>query len=312
MAERGAAKAVIYDTDMGSDDWLAALLLLCSPAVDVKAITVTGAGLASLRYGPAHALGLADLAGKTHVPVAGGRDKPLRGDNTFPTRWRDETDVPPGLTMPPSDREPDPRPAAEVLAAAPAGTVLVATGPLTNVAEALRIDPSLAGRLAMIYVMGGALRVPGNVKSTWKEIDNEKAEWNFYVDPLAAAEVLASGAPVTLVPLDATDKAPVTPEFCCRLGERLFTRSAKFAYDVLSLRFEDVKKGKYFFWDALAAAVAIDERYCPDVDETRVVIEQAPPNEGQTREDAAGSPVRACFGADRQAFERLFLDTLGG
>jgi Inosine-uridine preferring nucleoside hydrolase len=66
-----------------SDDWLAALLLR-SPAVDLKAITVTGAGLASVRRGVAHALGLAALAGKGEVPVAAGRQTPLRGDNAFP------------------------------------------------------------------------------------------------------------------------------------------------------------------------------------------------------------------------------------
>ena len=84
---------------------------------------------------------------------------------------------------------------------------LLATGPLTNVAEALGRDPSLAGRLEMVYAMGGAVSVGGNVRLPGT---GGKAEWNFFVDPRAARVVLSSGVPVTLVPLDATNRAPVT------------------------------------------------------------------------------------------------------
>lgn len=60
--------------------------------------------------------------------------------------------------------------------------------------------------------MGGVVDVPGNVGASHGGIDNMAADWNIYVDPRAAAIVLQSGVPITLVPLDATNHVPVTSE----------------------------------------------------------------------------------------------------
>jgi inosine-uridine nucleoside N-ribohydrolase len=78
---------------------------------------------------------------------------------------------------------------------------LVATGPLTNVAQALRADPAAVALYGRIVVMGGAFLVPGNTGPV--------AEFNFYVDPEAAHEVMNAGLPITLVPLDATTRSPL-------------------------------------------------------------------------------------------------------
>ena len=59
-------------------------------------------------------------------------------------------------------------------------------------------------------MMGGSIYVPGNIESDWPEIHNSVAEWNIWVDPLAANEVFASGLPLHLVPLDATDQVTWT------------------------------------------------------------------------------------------------------
>src|SRR4051812_38822137 len=85
---------------MGSDDWMAALVLLRSPHVDLRAITVTGAGLAHIEPGERHARGLAALAQKEGILVAGGRASPLQGNATFPDRWRQEADNLCGLSLP--------------------------------------------------------------------------------------------------------------------------------------------------------------------------------------------------------------------
>jgi purine nucleosidase len=91
------------------------------------------------------------------------------------------------------------------------GVTLLTLGPLTNVAESFRADPALAGQVTSIVVMGGALDVPGNVSG--EGIEPSTAEWNMYVDPTAAAEVVASGAPIVLVGLDATSQLPITGDF---------------------------------------------------------------------------------------------------
>jgi inosine-uridine nucleoside N-ribohydrolase len=83
-----------------------------------------------------------------------------------------------------------------VIQGSPEKVTLVTLGPLTNVAQALEAEPSLVDYIEMIYVMGGAVSVPGNVG--FIVTDNAVAEWNIYVDPHAAAIVFESGAPITL------------------------------------------------------------------------------------------------------------------
>jgi inosine-uridine nucleoside N-ribohydrolase len=304
---------VVYDTDMGSDDWIAALLLLRSPRLEVKGITVTGAGLTRREPGVRNALALAALAGEVGIPVAGGRTTPLRGTAHFPDEWRDTADRLCGLPLATNDPIPASQTAPELITSlaqiADRRIDIVATGPLTNVAEALTWDSTLASRLRMIYIMGGAVGVPGNVVDVYPL--NKVAEWNIFVDPHAAAVVLASGVSVTLVPLDATNEAPVTVEFYLRLAQRHTTPWADFVFRVLTKRIESIRKSQYFFWDPLAAAIAIDERFTRISEKSIRIVETEGPHSGQTEAVAEGGyPVRVCNGADRVAFEDFFLDTL--
>jgi pyrimidine-specific ribonucleoside hydrolase len=103
-----------------------------------------------------------------------------------------------------------------IIQVSPQKVHLIVLGPLTNVGELLEAEPGLVMNLEMITVMGGAVQVAGNVGSS-STIENEAAEWNIYVDPRAAAQVFGSGAPVTLIPLDATNYAPLTMDFYKRL-----------------------------------------------------------------------------------------------
>ncbi|OQY44390.1 MAG: hypothetical protein B6242_12910, partial [Anaerolineaceae bacterium 4572_78] len=75
--DESVSKPVIIDTDMGTDDWLAMLYLLQRPELSVKAITVTGTGLAHCEPGTQNALGLVALAEQSDIPVTCGRETPL-------------------------------------------------------------------------------------------------------------------------------------------------------------------------------------------------------------------------------------------
>jgi pyrimidine-specific ribonucleoside hydrolase len=310
------ARPIIIDTDMAADDWLAILYLLQHPQADVQAIAVTGAGEARCDAGVRNALDLLALAGRPEIPVACGRETPLRGDHVFPIEWRDRVDRLLGLSLPRNERVGVTEGAVPLISLlireSPFPVHLIALGPVTNVAEMLEAEPALAANLRAITIMGGAVHVPGNVGPSSPDIDNDVAEWNIYVDPHALAVVFASGVPVTLVPLDATDQAQVTEDFVKRLKKDRSTSVAEFVYRVLGKQEEDIRAGYRFFWDPLAAAVALDSSLAPMEEMHLTVVEEEGPHSGQTPESDGGHPVQVAVGADQARFESLFLDALNG
>lgn len=307
---------VLIDADMGSSDIMAILYLLQHPEVEVAAITVAGTGEAHCEPGVRHALGLVTLAGVGPLPVACGREQPLAGTKKFPTLVRERAASDMGITWPEVEA-PAAQPAAELLAAtaaaAPQKLTLVALGPLTNVAEALQTDQRLAERLEMIYVMGGAFDVPGNIPSLVPISDNLTAEFNMYIDPAATKAVLESGAPVTFVPLDAAQDVPTAWPFTFykTLAANQNTPAAK---AVLKLFEGDpaLRQEGQFFLHILAAVMAADGQ-AATLEEKTVTVSDADGNEyGRTVEDAVGRPARVAVDADPGQIEEHFLTVLNG
>jgi pyrimidine-specific ribonucleoside hydrolase len=188
---------------------------------------------------------------------------------------------------------------------------LLVLGPLTNVAEAISDNPTIVDNIAMITVMGGAVRVPGNVGVS-SQIENDVAEWNIYVDPSAAAQVFRSGAPITLIPLDATSQVPVSLKFYNRMKSDRTTSVAEFVFRVLAAQEDYVRSGVYYFWDPLAAAAIRGEDLFSFQELSLEVVVTEGPQSGWTRESETGSPVRVAMTADRERFDDLFLDVLNG
>jgi purine nucleosidase len=204
---------VLIDADPGIDDAIALLLALRSPDVDVRGISVVH-GNVPVEAGTANAVKVLDLAGRLDVPVARGAAAPLLRDPRHAeiVHGRD------GLAeLIPAPEEislhEDYGPGFLVHALEDAATpvTLVALGPLTNVAIALLSAPGAAEWIERLVVMGGAIRVEGNVTPS--------AEFNIFADPEAAAIVLRAGVPVALVPLDVTMKAVVRGDVGRRLAE---------------------------------------------------------------------------------------------
>jgi len=308
---------MIIDTDMAIDDWLAILYLLQHPDVSIKAITVTGAGEAHCGPGVRAAQGLVALGWPWAIPVTCGQERPLRGDHRFPLPWRRDVDRVLDLPLPSNPFPPSRMDAAELLIStirkSPRKMVLVTLGPLTNVAEALQRDPSIVKNLEMIYIMGGAVEVPGNLRvpGFTMHMQNTTAEWNLYVDPFATQVVFASGAPITLVPLDACNDVPFTLDFFNRLKGDHTTPAADFVLETVTVS-DMVNADQYYFWDPLTAAIATDNELA--VIERRAIAVEVKEgiHSGRTFSSPSGYPMRVCIGADRARFERLFLDTLNG
>ena len=306
-----AGRPVVVDTDLASDDLVALTFLLSSAEVDVRAITVSGTGEVRCPRGVEVALGVLAVTGVDGVPVACGRQTPLAGDHAFPTEWRDAADDAWGLALPDVEAPASTPTAVDLLARtlAPGDTTLLTLGPLTNVAEAFRAHPDLAGQVRSVVVMGGAVDVGGNAHL--QSGDSATAEWNLYVDPTAADEVLGSGAPIVLVGLDASGRAPVDRAFLDLLAANTHTTAAGLVATLLAGN-PQVASGEAYFWDPLAAAAVVDAGLLTtEVARIDVVTEEGT-DSGRTRRDPGGSRVTVAVDTDADAFERLLVRTLDG
>ncbi len=192
---------VLLDVDTGVDDALALMLALRSPELEVLGIT-TVHGNASVARCTANTLLVLEILGAPAIPVVEGAAAPLTRV-PFTAAEVHGADGLGGVTP----RYPAPTRQArqgaadfllEMVRQFPGELTLIATGPLTNVAKAIQRDAGEMRRLRGLTAMGGAIRVPGNVGPT--------TEFNFAVDPEAAAIVVAAGLPLLLVPLDVTER----------------------------------------------------------------------------------------------------------
>src|SRR5687767_13423105 len=298
---------VVIDSDMISDDWMAALFLLNDPKFSVKAITVAGTGFADCDAGVRSALGLLALTDYGDVPVSCGAASPLMGDNAPPAEWRTTIETVEGLGLP-EGGDPVAQDAValftSVIQESPEPVTVLALGPLTNVGAALDATPALVENIEMIYVMGGAVDADGSSVSE----ENTVAEWNIYCDPHAARIVVESGAPITLVPLDATNDVPVTPEFVAQLEAEKSTPEAEFVAALLANNAESIASGSYYFWDPLAAVVMSDPSLVTLTPRDMTVIDiPGAPNDGHTKPVANGSEILVATAPDGAALEASLI-----
>ena len=201
---------VLIDCDPGHDDAMALLLALASPELELLGVT-TVHGNQTLDKTTANALRVLEFAGRGDVPVAAGADRPLTREPRVADHVHGETGLD-GPDLPPPAGAPATAHAVDFLAdrlrMASGPVTLIPTGPLTNIALLLAHHPDVVGDIERIVLMGGAI-AEGNVTPA--------AEFNIWVDPEAAARVFASGLEVTMVGLDVTHRALMTPEHAERL-----------------------------------------------------------------------------------------------
>ena len=198
-------KRIIFDTDPGIDDACAILLAFASPELSVEGLSIVH-GNCSLEQATTNALSILELANASHVPVTRGCELPLVQPSLLAPETHGDTGL--GYAKLPAPRA---KPIGkhgvdfliEQILAAPGEITLVAIGPLTNIALAIRQEPRIAEALKEIVIMGGAIRYEGNTTAL--------AEFNTYVDPHAAHIVYHAGIPTTLVPLDVTYQCILTP-----------------------------------------------------------------------------------------------------
>lgn len=241
---------LIIDTDPGVDDAIAILMALASPDVEVLGLTTVGGNVALART-TRNALALLQAAGRSDIPVAKGASRPLRGKFKYAPQFHG----PGGL----SHRLPDPtvgpidgdavRLLDDMLTRVPGDAVLVALGPLTNLARLQWERPTALNQAKNIVVMGGAVNAPGNV--------TPKAEFNIYCDPVAAEVVLSSGLPITFVDLAACRQVSISREQALGLSSK--HPIGRLTLDLLQGWFKKhPDRPQFEFYDPLAMALALD------------------------------------------------------
>lgn len=207
-----AEMKVIIDPDMGNDDWIAIAYLLKAKDIDIKAITASGNGLSSCPAAAMNARYLLKLAGKDSIPVSCGSDWPLDGYNSYPILWRSKANSMMDLRpVQPENAESEidsVQLIVDTLLNSESPITILSIGAMTNIASALKADPKVKNKIDRVVAMAGAINVPGNlqVHGFTEQIPNKLAEWNVWIDPVAAKYVFNSGVPITLVPLDTTNR----------------------------------------------------------------------------------------------------------
>jgi len=257
----------IIDTDPGVDDVLALLLALRSPELEVKAITTVNGNVA-LEQATKNAALVLDLLGPEPRPIlARGAAQPL-GKGFIRARSVHGSD---GLGELNRFKNPDGTPryrfpqlpqdipdATEVLldllGQHPEELTLITLGPLTNLAEALQADKRRVMGLREVVIMGGAIRIPGNITPS--------AEFNISVDPYAAQRVFQSGLPIKLIPLDVTERVCLDSTEVKDLAQAMPEPLGTFLNDVTEKAMEYMRevrgKAAILLHDPLAVGVAVD------------------------------------------------------
>ncbi|WP_454761072.1 nucleoside hydrolase [Caulobacter segnis] len=298
---------LILDTDPGVDDALALLYLRARPELKLLAIT-TVFGNADVETTTRNALWLRARLGLS-APVYQGAARPLeRSRGPSPTHVHGENglgdiDLSDVVLSPAASGAAHDR-IITLVRARPGEITIVAIGPLTNLALALRAAPDIAGLVAEVVIMGGAF-TRGNV--------TPHAEANIHNDPEAAAEVLSAAWPVTLVPLDATLPCVLTDADAREMTDT-GGNTGRFVHDVTRGYAAAYATHEGLDGCVLHDVAALVRLTRPDLFEVRaapVAVSLDGERLGQTTWSDQGPVRQVCLNADGPALARHFRDTLG-
>ncbi|XP_044464992.1 uridine nucleosidase 1 [Mangifera indica] len=205
---------LIIDTDPGIDDSMAILMAFQTPQLEILGLT-TIFGNVTTEDATRNALLLCEIAGCPGVPVAEGSPEPLKGGMPRVADFIHGSDGLGNIYLPPPKSKKCDKSASEFLVEKvleyPGEVSILALGPLTNLALAIKRDSSFASKVKSIVILGGAFFALGNV--------NPAAEANIYGDPEAADVVFTSGASIIVVGINITTQVKMTDADLLELAE---------------------------------------------------------------------------------------------
>ncbi|KAM9850670.1 inosine-uridine preferring nucleoside hydrolase isoform 2-T2 [Aulostomus maculatus] len=276
-------KKLLADVDTGVDDAQALMLALAAPNVELLGVTCVN-GNTTVENVCKNTLRVLHVCQKLQIPVFKGAAKPILGDCIDAGHFHGEDglgDAPdpnaPGLDL--VQEEGAVSAMIRIVNENPGEVSLVATAPLTNLALAVRMDPSLPSKLRALYIMGGNTESRGNTTVC--------AEFNFAADPEAAYIVLKEyRCPTYLACWEFTCYSKLSWEFCdawlaqdtdkARFMRRIFHHSIEASQGELQKEF--VAGTGFISCDSYAMAAAVDESFILESDEFPVSVELAGTN----------------------------------
>lgn len=315
-------EVVLFDTDscLFCDDGAALVMLLRSPAqVSVPGITVVP-GNTWPAQGAEYMFHILDLLKKPQIPVYTGAHVPMVHTaamaKEYERRWgkleyigafADNPAVvkpAPGAKL--TGRKPRHDAAVEFLISQieryPGEVTILALGPMTNIALALRMKPEIETKIKRIVFMGGNVHVPGNASPA--------AEFNFWFDPEAAHKVLRAAWPaIDIITVDASLQVPFTPAVLADIA-KLKSPAAQYI--------ARYSKPESYMWDELAAAILLDPSLATQTRALYMDIDLSHgPSYGHTltwsdqlKPDTPVRKVRAHIAVHAPRFYRAFLDLI--
>ncbi|HEY3108190.1 MAG TPA: nucleoside hydrolase [Chloroflexota bacterium] len=266
-----APTRVVIDCDTGVDDAMAVLYGLLAPEIEIVGLTCCWGNI-WVETATANTLRLLELTDRPDIPVAMGARKPLLGPVWELSHGVHGADGQGNTNLPPPRLRPVAESAAELIIRLahehPGQLTLVPVAPLTNVALALALDPSIAHLYREVVLMGGNFLVPGNA-AKWGEA-------NIWHDPEAAQAVFEAGWPITAVGLDVTLKTWLTEEqlnelaACPTPAAQHLARVSRYYLDRYAAR---RGRRECSMHDALALAIAADRSLVTQAPLARVDVE---------------------------------------
>jgi len=307
--------SLIYDDDGSRDGTVALLYMLSEPEISMKAVNIS--------YGEAHPevyiqhIGrLLDAVGHQDIPLGAGQDAPIRNGTPFPNWLRQLSDNFWNFPLPNADKTYPVQNAPELMVStinqASTPITIFMSGTFTSLAQALRLDPGIRDHIAAVYIMGGAVYVPGNITNLVPESNNKVAEWNIISDPQAALEVLDAGLDMYLVPLDSTNKVIFHQDDI--LPWHNGDQKAKFSAELYDIMFNEYGWEEAEIFDLGAAVIMVEPEACEFQPLHLDVITEEGDNLGQTIVIPDSEPnINVCLDPDAdiimQVLKEVFSNT---
>jgi len=252
---------VVFLGDGAPDDITASMYLMLDEAIWLRGVVVTNG-----ETHPKIAISkwrdyIYQYMGWKDVQVVAGCDCAVDPHpNTFPASWRSGADDFWGLSLPKYTGAALKISGTDLIIQLaneyPGKLVVLITGPHTDLALALRKDPTLKNKIKKVSIMGGAVKVAGNIHADWAEEKNLVSEWNIWIDAQAAAEVFSSGIPLDILPMDAITDVNLNRAFSDKV-DAVNLPGADLMAELWRSEFSMFNSNQILIWDVLAA-IAID------------------------------------------------------